>query len=115
MSIVSTVLFILTALMLLLILIVSLRFILRKDYTRRLLALPTPQKERITRSEKTITTGCKVVFWLGVFILVFLTIPILLYFPEIFTPFAICMVIFFVMVGMEYIFHKWILNFLERN
>ena len=101
----------------------AVRFIFRDKYRERyaeaLLKLPDANRERFLKSEKSIVQLLKLGLWLSLPLLILMPLATLIYRAEslrdYFLSTVVCMVLFSFMILQEYLFRKWLINYLETR
>jgi hypothetical protein len=91
------------------------RLIFRKKYAMHFLTLTDTQWESFRKSETKITLLLKITLWLAGIALIIAPVTTFFFLYEVFPIFTIWMTIFFLVVLVHYIFHRWLIKYVQSN
>jgi hypothetical protein len=102
------------SLLLMLVLIFAVfRFVFRERYARGFSQMPGASRDRLLQADRRLMVVFKVLLWLSP--LYVIVIPLLLFYVErdSFLAVTICMVLLVITVLQEYLFRKWLANYMN--
>jgi len=91
------------------------RFIYREKYAQSFLKLPDARIERFIRYERLNVKLFKVALLPLLIMSVLLPSGLFFFLNEPFLPSAVCMVLLLIGILQEYLFRKWLINYLETK
>lgn len=99
----------------LILLVALLRYIVREKYAQSFSKLPDSARERLFQADRVVVQLFRIFLWLSPLYLVI--VPLIIFFVDKrnFLVATICMVLLVVTVGQEYLFRKWLINYLETK
>ncbi|MBI3176235.1 MAG: hypothetical protein HYZ25_21125 [Chloroflexi bacterium] len=91
------------------------RYFSREKYAQSFSRMPDPVKERLVKTDRVLIQVFRIFLWVSPLYL--LVVPLALFFvdKENFLATAICMALLVVTIWQEYLFRKWLINYLETR
>ena len=91
------------------------RYFSREKYAQSFSRMPDSAKERLVKSDRMLIQVFRIFLWFSPLYLI--VVPLVLFFidKESFLAAAICMALLVVAIWQEYLFRKWLINYLETR
>ncbi len=116
MTIIPSSLFLYPSIALALILLVAiLRYIVREKYAQSFFKLSDSARARLVRADRVVVQVFRIFLWLSPLYLVIVPLIVYFYDKNNFFIVTICVVLLVVTIGQEYLFRKWLINYLETK
>ena len=91
------------------------RYMLREKYAEGLSKIRGANRERLLKSDRTLINLFRILVWLSPFYLIFIPLTVFFYDKESFLITTISMIFFDTMILQEYLFRKWLINYMETQ
>ena len=89
------------------------RYIFKGKYAESFSKMPDATRERLLSTDIVLIKIFSILLWFSPFYLIFFPIVLFAYFKDFALVGTICMVLFFIMLLQEYLFRKWLGNYLK--
>ena len=101
--------------LILILLFAIVRYLYREKYAASFSKLPDARRERLVQSDRALVQVFRIFLWLSPLYLIIVPLIFFFFDKESFLVVTICMALLVVTVSQEYLFRKWLINYMETR